>query len=128
MFLILYNANQMVEISIIGDQLHLELKGFDKLWAFKSQLDIPLRHVLSVRHDPSAVSGWWHGIKLPGTYIPGVITAGTFYQNGQRVFWDVHDPQNSIIIQLHDDRFDELIVEVNDPPFAVSQIKTRLQN
>ena len=118
----------MVSISIDGDHLHLEVKGLDKLWAFKSQLDIPLRHILSVRHDPSAVSGWWHGIKFPGTSIPGVLTAGTFYQHGQRVFWDVHDPDKSIIIQLHDDRFDELIVEVDDPVTAVNQIKTRLRN
>jgi hypothetical protein len=113
----------MVSISIDSDHLHLEVKGLDKLWAFKSQLDIPLRHVLNVRHDPSAVSGWWHGFKLIGTQLPGVITAGQFYQHGQRVFWDVHDPEKSIIIQLHDDRFDELIVEVDDPMFAVEQIK-----
>jgi hypothetical protein len=118
----------MVEISITADQLHLEVRGLDKLWAFKSQLDIPLRHVLSVRHDPAAVSGWWHGFRISGTYLPGVLTAGTFHQRGQRVFWDVHDPERSIIIQLHDDRFDELIVEVDDPLAAVNEIRTRLQN
>jgi hypothetical protein len=117
----------MVQISITDDHLHLEVKGMDKLWAFKSQLDIPLRHIRNVRHDPSAVSGWWHGIKAPGTNIPGVITAGTFYQHGLRVFWDVHDPAQSVIIELHDERFGELVVEVNDPLFAVEQIKARLQ-
>jgi hypothetical protein len=40
-----------------------------------------------------------------------------------RVFRDVHHPENSIIIELHDDRFDELIVEVNDRRFAVELIK-----
>ena len=116
----------MVEISIAGDQLHLEVKGLHKLWAFKSQLDIPLRHILSARHDPSAVSRWWHGFKVVGTNIPGVITAGTFRQAGQRLFWDVHDPESSIIIQLHDDQFDELIVQVSDPAAAVNQILTRI--
>ena len=116
----------MVEISIIEDRLHLEVKGLDKLRAFKSQLEIPLHHIRDVRRDPIAVSGWWHGIKLPGTNIPGVLTAGTFYQHGQRVFWDVHDPNRSIIIELNDDRFDELIVEVSDPAAAVDQIKARL--
>jgi hypothetical protein len=116
----------MVEISINDDHLHLEVKGLDKLWAFKSHLEIPLRHIRTVRHDPEAASGWWHGIKLPGTNLPGVITAGTFYQDGQRIFWDIHNPAKSIIIQLHDDRFDELIVEVTDPTAAVEQIKARL--
>ena len=112
----------MVEISISGDRLHLEVRGWDKLWAFKSQLDIPLQHIRAVRHDPKSLSGWWHGIRLPGTQLPGILTAGTFYQHGQRVFWDVHDPEKAIIIDLHDDRFDELIVEVGDPLFAVEQI------
>ena len=118
----------MVELSLTDDHLDLEVKGFDKLWAFKSQLDIPLVHIRDVRHDPEAASGWWHGIKLPGTSIPGMITAGTFYQHdGRRVFWDVHNPERSIVIQLNDERFDQLIVEVNDPLFAVEQIKARLQ-
>jgi hypothetical protein len=116
----------MVEISFTNDHLHLEVKGLDKLWSFKSQLDIPLRHIRSVRNDPDAASGWWHGIRLIGTQLPGVITAGQFYQHGQRVFWDVHDAANSIIIELYDEQYGELIVEVNDPLAAVEQIRARL--
>jgi hypothetical protein len=118
----------MDEISITDDHLHLEVKGWDKLWAFKSQLDIPLAHIRGVRHDPKAadVSGWWHGSKGPGIEIPGVITAGTFQLYGDRMFWDVHDPEKAIIIELHDDRFDELIVEVSNPLLAVEQIKAKL--
>jgi hypothetical protein len=35
----------MVEISFVEDRLHLEVKGLDKLWAFKSELDIQLRDI-----------------------------------------------------------------------------------
>ena len=118
----------MVEISISEDHLHLAVKGLDKLWAFKSQLDIPFRHIREVWHDPEAASGWCHGVKVAGTNLPGVVTAGTFYeQNGRTVFWDVHDPSNAIVIALHDDRFDELVVEVNDPLLAVDQITAKIQ-
>jgi len=66
--------------------------------------------------------------RSPVRTLPGVITAGTFYQgSGQKVFWDVHDPAKSIIIDLHDDRFDELIVEVPDPTFTVAQIMAKLR-
>ena len=47
--------------------------------------------------------------------MPGVITAGTFYQDGKRVFWDVHRPAKTIVIDLHDKRFNELVVEVLMP-------------
>jgi len=33
--------------------------------------------------------------------VPGVITAGTFYQDCGRVFWDVHDPEKTVTIDLH---------------------------
>ena len=60
-------------------------------------------HIAGVRADPEAARGWYHGIRLPGTNVPGVITAGTFYQDGKRVFWDVHRPEKTIVIGTHPD-------------------------
>ena len=114
----------MVELSIEQGNLTLHVKGADKLWAFKSSLQIPLAHVAGVRADAQAARGWWHGIRLPGTNLPGVITAGTFYQDGKRVFWDVHNPDKTIIIDLHDERYNQLIVEVADPSAAVNLIQS----
>ena len=118
----------MVELSISGGNLLLHVQGADRLWALKSSLEIPLQHVAGIRADPSIARGWWHGIKMPGTSIPGVITAGTFYQHGQRVFWDVHNPENTIVIELRDERYDELIVEVVDPQLTVESVRAALPN
>ena len=60
------------------------------------------------------------------TSVPGVITAGTFYQDGRRIFWDVHHPKKTIVIDLHDERCNELIVEVADPEAAVRLIENAL--
>ena len=114
----------MVELSIANGNLMLHVKGADKLWAFKSSLEIPLVHIAGVRADPEVARGWWHGIRLPGTQMPGVITAGTFYQDGKRVFWDVHHPDKTIVIDLHDERYNQLIVEVADPNAAVNLIQS----
>ncbi len=112
----------MTDLSISEGKLLLHVHGADKLWAFKSSLEIPLQHIAGIRADPEAARGWWHGLKLPGTNIPGVITAGTFYQDGKRVFWDVHDPEKTVVIDLHDERYNQLIVEVADPAAAVALI------
>ncbi len=116
----------MVEISISAGKLLLNVRGADKLWAFKSSLEIPLLHVTEVRADPEIARGWYHGLRIPGTNVPGVITAGTFYQDGKRVFWDVHHPENAIVIALRDERYNELIVEVSEPAAAVEMIKAAL--
>jgi hypothetical protein len=116
----------MVELSITGGPLVLDVKGTDKLWALKSSLAIPLAHVSGIKADPEIARGWYHGIRMPGTSIPGVITAGTFYQHGKRVFWDVHHPENTVVIELHDERYNELVVEVADPNSAVQMVKAAL--
>jgi len=116
----------VVEITVSEGQLHLEVKGLDKLWAFKGRLELPLAHVRGVHADTSIARGWWKGVRSPGTSIPGVIRAGTFHQDDKRVFWDVHDPDKTIVIDLHDERYDQLIVEVADPAATVRQLNAAL--
>jgi hypothetical protein len=116
----------LIDSSITEGKLTLHVRGADKLWAFKSSLEIPLVHIAGVRADPEVARGWYHGIRMPGTNMPGVITAGTFYQDGKQVFWDVHSPEKTIVIDLHDDRYNELILEVDDPDAAVNLIRTAL--
>ena len=41
----------------------------------------------------------------PGAQVPGVIVAGTFHHEGDRVFWDVHDPAKAVVIHLADERY-----------------------
>jgi hypothetical protein len=116
----------MVDLSVSNGKLILNVRGTDKLWALKSSLEVPLEHIAGIRADPEVARGWWHGWRMPGTQIPGVITAGTFYQDGKRVFWDVHNPDNTVVIDLHDERYNELIVEVADPNAAVDLVKALL--
>jgi hypothetical protein len=116
----------MVDLSISDGNLLLNVRGADKLWAFKSSLEIPLQHVAGIRADASIAKGWCHGWRVPGTSIPGVITAGTFYQDGKRVFWDVHNPANTVVIELRDERYNQLTVEVEDPNSVVEQVRAAL--
>jgi hypothetical protein len=76
--------------------------------------------------DAAIAHAWWHGIRMPGTSIPGVLTAGTFCQDGKRVFWDVHNPDKTVVIELKDERYNELTVEVADPKAAAELVKAAL--
>ena len=116
----------MTKIEIENDSLQITIEGFDKVWAFKSHLTIPLSHVASVTYDPEIARGWWHGVKMPGSNIPGVLTAGSFYQYKEWTFWDVHDPDKTIVITLHDERYQKLVLEVDDPQQAVDDITAAL--
>jgi hypothetical protein len=115
----------MVEITTDGDKLLLDVQGLDKLWSLKSRLEIPLSSIRGVKAD-SEVARKPRGMRAPGTYIPGVITAGTFHQHGKRVFWDVHNADNAIVIDLADERYAQLVVEVADPTAAIKQIESAI--
>lgn len=113
----------MVDVSVEGDRVRFDVDGWDKMWALKSRLEIPLEHITSVRVDPEPARGWWHGFRMPGTQIPGVLTAGTFYQHDGAVFYDVHDPEHTIVIELDHEHYRRLVVEVADPTAAVSLLE-----
>ena len=86
----------------------MRVKGADRIFALKSELTISLLHVLGAVKDEEEARHWYHGVRAPGTGAPGVITAGTFYQHGDRVFWDVHHPERAIALSLRDESYAKL--------------------
>ena len=112
----------MARVELTSKTLIVHVTGVDRFLAFKSQFEIPLTHVTGAEADPEIAKAWWKGWKAPGTNIPGVVTAGTFYRDGKRMFWDVHDPEKTIVIHLADDQYDALVVEVEEPNVTAQAI------
>ena len=88
--------------------------------------DPALAHVAGAEAGTEPVRGWWLGIRSGGTHVPGVITAGTFHGEDERVFWDVRDAEKTVVIRLKDERYSRLVTEVEDPPATVAAIRERL--
>jgi hypothetical protein len=117
----------MVEARISDGTLLLTVRGLHVLWALKRRFEIPLGHIREVRRaEPGIVQGWWKGFRAPGTQLPGVIVAGTYYQGGDRIFWDVRDDSGAIVIELANEWYARLIVEVADPEATVAMIRRAL--
>jgi hypothetical protein len=116
----------MVEIKVEEDKGVFEVEGWDKLWSFKSRLEIPLAHIKGAHIDPEPAMGWFDGLKVLGTALPHIFKAGTFYQDGDYVFWDVRHPEKTIVIDLEHEHFAKLIIEVADPNAAVGLINNAI--
>src|SRR5471030_2188355 len=104
----------MVDVTVQGDRAVFNVEGMHKLWAFRSQIEIPLAHITGVDANAEQVIGWWHGVKLIGADFPGLFALGTFYYHGEIVFWDMVDPAQSVIVSLEHERYKKLIIEVAD--------------
>ena len=96
------------------------------MWAFRSRLEIPLAHVVAADASGDEVGRWWHGFKLIGTDVPGLFAAGTFYYQGDMVFWDVRHPANTVTVSLDHERYKKLIVEVADPAATVATLRSAM--
>jgi hypothetical protein len=42
----------LARVEVAGEQLTVQIEAMDKLWTFKSRLEIPLAHVTDAEADP----------------------------------------------------------------------------
>jgi hypothetical protein len=115
----------MVRISVEGDTLAVEVLGWSKLWCVKRRLDVPLRCIRRVRSGGELPRGYW--VRLPGTFIPGVIKAGSYWNGSGWSFWDVRRRRdNVLVIELSGWQYDYVVVEVADAPATIDRVRNAL--
>ena len=112
------------KVEIIGSNMLVHVKGINKLAAFKSRLEVPLSHVVSAEAaGPELMRQWQWAVRNPGTALPGVIMAGTYYKKDERAFWDVYNPNKAIVVRLRDEGYALLAIEVENPPATLAAIQ-----
>ncbi len=116
----------MINVSIEGANAVFEVEASHKLWALKSRLEVPLAHIKRVYADPDPAMGLFDGWKVIGTDVPHMFRAGTFWMHGHRAFYDVRHPEKTIVVELENEHYAELIVEVADPAAAVRMLQGRI--
>ena len=114
----------MVKITRTENETTFEIVGLHKLWAFKSEIKIPNDHIIKAYQDETKIKNWY-AAKLIGTNMPYVLNAGTFYQDGGMIFMDVAKKENAIIIDLKDENYKQLIIEVQDPLDSINRLNTK---
>jgi hypothetical protein len=117
----------MVEISLRGDLLQIDVLGWSRLWSLKSRLDVPPQHVRRIRRDGQLPQGFW--LRWPGTSIPGIIKAGSFWNGRRSSLWDVRRrPDKVVVIELSGWKYDYVVVEVENPALTVEQVRAAIEH
>ena len=115
----------MQELTV--DQQHqkliVDVVAIERLWVHNSHFEIPLAHVKGASINPAVANDMPYSRQVgDDPQWPTPISAGTFYQHGNRVFWEVSDPAKAVVIELKDDEYSELVVQVENPEAVVAQI------
>jgi hypothetical protein len=118
----------MARITTADGVLTVHMRGLDKILAIHGNISVPVSHIQGVDVLPEEAFKLFHGLRV-GTNIPHVITAGTFFTRDSKLFFDIHDPERSIAINLEHNNYSRLIVQVDDdetPESAAERIRAAL--
>lgn len=111
----------MVSISVRGSICEINILGFHKILALKSKIQIKKQNIRSVMLAEKGLRSPL--LKMPGIRIPGLITAGTYIGNGEKEFWDKGNKNQAIEIELENEKYTKLVVDVADPEAAIKLLK-----
>ena len=116
----------MVELSVRGNDLHVELLGWSKLLGLKSSFEVPLKSIRRVTAGTGMPQFGWGDIRVLGTGIPGVMAVGTHWIGSPHrwAFFDVRRWSKEIVtLELEGQRYDTVTVEVEDAQAAIQRIR-----
>jgi hypothetical protein len=100
----------MVTIEISGDNVKIKVIGLHRLWAFKREVLFRKENIIQVKIADKSLRP--APIKMPGTHIPKIIAAGTYYGTKRKEFWDIDFKKESIEIDLKNEKYTKIVVNV----------------
>jgi hypothetical protein len=115
----------MAEVSIVDGALVVRMQGIRALAALKGELRVPLAHVKGAEADPEVFKKP-RGLRLFGTGLPGFYLGGSFLGRGEWTFWDVHRPENAVVVTLDREFYSRLVLEVDSPAETVGLIRAAI--
>ncbi len=114
----------MIQITQNENEFIFKVKGIHKIWALRNKIVVQKENIINA-YKKEEKRNSWIGWRMPGTYIPWLITAGTFIKNGERHFWDICKPKNSIVVELKNSSFKKLIIEVQNPTESINLLNSK---
>ena len=118
----------MSRVKIENDQLVISMQGARKFFALKSELSIDLDNVLEV----ATGLNWRDAPKLftpkLGAFLAPNYLGGTFFQEGDKVFYDLRKKEEAVVISLKEEELKTLVIGVENPDETVALIEQALNS
>ena len=117
-----------LELSVSDSKLSVHLSGVSGALAMKSHLELPLSEVQDAKVMPlTEAREEGKGIKVPGVRIPGVFRSGSYRTDDSWQFWYVARADDVLVIDLADDKYERIVLEVDDPQAEADKINAARQ-
>jgi len=111
----------MANLVITDDTLTVQMSLAEKAEALHRDLTVPRSAVTGVRVVADGLAEV-HGLKMPGTGLPGVIMVGTWISSEGRTFAVCHGGGPAIVIDLAGEHLDRIVMTVDNPEQAATEL------
>ena len=112
---------RIATVEMIDQTLVVKIGGIDRFLSFTNQIGLPISHVTNASLENAEAREVFHGIKAPGMHL-GSTSVGSFHKHEGWIFFDVHNPDKAITINLTDEHYKRLVIEVDDPTATIDTI------
>lgn len=111
-----------MKLRIESDKLQIEFNFWEQVWGvkFNKIWEIPLVNIESATSKEPQSN--WREIKAPGSFVPGLIKAGTYYTNRGKEFWYVTKETNYLTLELSNESYKRIILNIDESESWVERI------
>lgn len=111
----------MANLIINDDTITVQMSLAEKAEAMHRDLTVPRSAISGVQVVSDGLSEV-HGLKMPGTGIPGVIMVGTWLSHDGNTFAVCHGSGRAVVITLQDQHYDRIVMTLDNPEDVASQL------
>jgi hypothetical protein len=111
----------MANLVINDDTVTVQMSRLEKAEALHRDLTVPRSAITGVRVVSDGMSEV-HGLKMPGSGVPGVIMVGTWVSGEGTTFAVCHRSGPAIVIDLTGQHYDRIVVTADNPEQLLTQL------
>lgn len=114
----------MPQLELTDRELIVHLGKWEKLLALNSGIRVPLEQVRGATEDDGygGPGGLKLGLRLPGTHIPFLFSAGTFLKGGDAQFVCTRRKLQTVVIETANSQWARLVIGVRDARAEAARI------
>ena len=115
----------MPRLELTDHDLVVHLTAWESIWSLRRSFRVPLAQVRGATED-NGFGASALGLRIPGTYFPGVIAAGTFIKGGDKQFAYTTRKLQTIVIELSGNDWARLVIGVPDARAEAARINAAI--
>ena len=115
-----------MKIIIDGDYLKIKFSVIERILGIHGSFKIPVPNVrrVTTQHPVQSLKE----IRLPGTFLPGVIKAGTYLTDRGKEFWYTTRKKEYLTIELENEFYKRIILSVDSSDRLKEKIDKIIMN